>query len=253
MIKLSTVGLLALLILNSCSSSQKRELTKEERAQMLTEMAAADINEGDSTSALVYLKQAEEITPKSADVHYLLALTYYKKNEIGMASRSAQKAIQLSPHYSAAKNTLGKLLLDQGKLNEAEKYLKEAAQDLTYREAYLAKTNLGYLYYKKLKHTDAEYWYSKAIFEAGDNACMAYFYRGQLNFEKNLFEKANADFNRASRKNCAQFSDAHLAMGKTFLRMKKYDQARAKLIEVQQLFPTSDAAMKANDYLREIP
>ena len=173
----------------------------------------------------------------------------FKKSIQGMDEDQIKKFVKISI-FSGKK-------LHKTKSFKKSKYLKEiikeAAQDLTYREAYLAKTNLGYLYYKKLKHTDAEYWYSKAIFEAGDNACMAYFYRGQLNFEKNLFEKANADFNRASRKNCAQFSDAHLAMGKTFLRMKKYDQARAKLIEVQQLFPTSDAAMKANDYLREIP
>ncbi len=251
--QLSSVILLTCFLLSSCASSQKHELSKEERAQMYTEMAAADLNEGDATSALVYLKEAEQIKPKSPEIHYLFALTYYRKNEMGLAIHSAQKAIELSPNFSAAKNTLGKLLLDQGKLNEAEKYLKDAAQDLTYREAFIAKTNLGILYYKKLNHIEAERWYSKAIFDAGDAACMASYYRGQLYFEENQFAKANADFIRASKKGCSQFSDAHLAIGKTYLRMKKYDQARAKLIEVQQLFPTSDAAVKANDYLREIP
>ncbi len=220
---------------------------------MYTEMAASDLNEGDATSALVYLQQALELTPKAPEVHYLLSLTYYRKNELGLSVRSAQKAIELSPSFSAAKNTLGKLYLDQGKLNEAEKYLKEAAQDLTYREAFIAKTNLGTLYYKKLNHTEAERWFTKAIFDAGDGACMASYFRGQLYFETNQYTKANADFMRASKNGCAQFSDAHLAIGKTYLRMKKYDQARAKLIEVQQLFPSSDAAVKANDYLREIP
>jgi len=220
---------------------------------MLIETASADINEADPTGALINLRQAEELDPKSAQIQYLLALTYYQKGEAGMAIRAARNSIQYSPDFSAAKNTLGKLLLDQGKLSEAEKYLSEAAHDLTYREAYIAKTNLGVLYNKKLNPTLAEQWFSKAIFDAGDNACMAAFYRGQLYFEKSQFEKANADFKRASRNNCSQFSDAHLAMGKTFLRMKKYDLARAKLLEVQQLFPTSDAATKANDYLKEIP
>lgn len=255
MIKLSTsVLLLACLTLSACSSSsQKRELTKAERAQMYIEMAASDLNEGDPTSALVYLKQSEEINPKSPELHYLFALTYFQKNELGLATRSAKKSIDLAPNFSAAKNTLGKLYLDQGKTAEAEKYLKEAAQDLTYREAYIAKTNLGILFYKKLNHAEAERWYTKAIFDAGDAACMASYYRGQLFLEEGKLEKANADFMRASKKGCSQFSDAHLAIGKTYLRMKKYDQARAKLLEVQQLFPTSDAALKANDYLREIP
>lgn len=253
MIKLSIAVFMATFLLTSCASNGKRELSKEERSQMYLEMAAADLNEGDATSALVYLRQAEELNPKLPELHYLFALTYYHKNELGLAVRSARKAIDLAPKFSAAKNTYGKLLLDQGKLVEAEKYLKEAAQDLTYRESYIAKTNLGMLYNKKLNQAEAEVWFSKAIFDGGDIACMASYQRGQIYFEKNMLEKANIDFNRASKRVCAQFSDAHLAVGKTFLRLKKYDQARAKLLEVQQLFPTSDAAVKANDYLREIP
>ena len=253
MIKPLSVVLLVSFLISSCASTQKHELTSEERAQMLTEMAATDLNEGDATSALVYLKQAETATPQSPQIQYLLSLTYYRKNEIGMATRAAQKAIALDPSFSAAKNTLGKLLLDQGKLPEAEVNLKAAAQDLTYREAYIAKTNLGTLYYKKSNLIEAERWFSKAIFDAGDVACTASYYRGKIYFENNQLDKANSDFMRASKKGCAQYSDAHLALGKTYLRMKKYDLARAKLIEVQQLFPSSDAAIKATDYLREIP
>ncbi len=251
--KLSTGVLLLACFISSCASSGKRELSKDERAQMYMEMAASDLNEGDATSALVYLKQSEEINSKAPELHYLFALTYFRKNEMGMAMRSAQKAIQLAPDFSAAKNTLGKILLDQGKMVEAEKLLKEAAQDLTYRDAYIAKTNLGILYYKKLNSVESERWLSKAIYDAGENACMAIYYRGQVYFDGNQFDKANSDFLRASKRNCSQFSEAHLALGKTYLRMKKYDQARAKLLEVQQLFPTSDAAVKANDYLRELP
>jgi len=253
MTKISWTALLACFLITSCATSGKHELSKKERLDMLIETATADLNEGDATSALINLKQAEEMDAQSSQIEYLLALTYYQKGEPGMAIRAARKAIQISPDFSGAKNTLGKLLLDQGKLADAEKYLSEAAHDLTYREAYIAKTNLGVLYNKKTNPVLAEQWFSKAIFEAGDNACMAAYYRGQIYFDKNQLEKANTDFKRASRNNCSQFSDAHLAIGKTFLRMKKYDQARAKLLEVQQLFPTSDAATKANDYLREIP
>ena len=251
--KLSLAAFLACFLLTSCSSTQKHELSKEEESKLYTETAAADLNDGDATGALILLKQAEKITPKAADIQYLLALTYFKKNELALATRSAQKAIQLAPNFSAAKNTLGKLLLDQGKLDQAEKLLKEAAQDLTYREAFIAKTNLGILYRKKLNQSEAEHWFSKAIFDAGDAACMASYYRGQIYLDQNKLDKANSDFTRASKNGCTQFSDAHLAVGKTFLRMKKYDQARAKLLEVQQLFPDSDAATKANDYMKEIP
>ena len=253
MIKLSFVLISTCFLLSSCASTHKTEISDQERADLLIDVASADLNEGDPTSALINLLEAEKLEKKSGDIQYLLALTYYQKNELPLALQSARKAIDLKPNFSAAKNTLGKLLLDQGKLTEAEKYLTAAANDLTYREAYIAKTNLGILNFKILKFAVAETWLNKAIFDAGDGACIAYYYRGQINLEKNLLDKANADFNRASRNMCSKFSDAHLAIGKTFLRMKKYDLARAKLLEVQQIFPTSDAATQANEYLREIP
>ena len=252
--KIPAIALLACFLLSSCAStSGKHEMTKRERTDLLIETATAALNEGDPTSSLINLTEAEKLDTHSASIQYLLDLTYYQKGETTLAIASARKAVQWAPAFSPAKNTLGKLLLDQGKLPEAEKYLSEAAHDLTFREAYIAKTNLGILYNKKANSTLAEQWFSKAIFDGSDRACMASFYRGQIYFEKGEFEKANSDFRRASKNSCSQFSDAHLAMGRTFLRMKKYDQARAKLLEVQQLFPTSDAAAKANDYLREIP
>ena len=253
MIKPLSVVLMACFLLSSCASTSKQELSKEEKSKMFIEMASANLNEGDPTSALIYLKQALETSPNLPEIHYLLSLTYLHKNEIGLATRSAQRAIQLAPSFSAAKNTLGKIYLDSGRLPEAEKYLKEAAQDLTYRESFIAKTNLGYLFNKKLNQSEAERWYTKAIYDGGDSACMASYYRGQLYLDKNHLDKANMDFTRASKKGCAQFAEAHLAVGKTLLRMKKFDQARAKLIEVQQLFPSSEASYKASDYMREIP
>lgn len=241
--------------LAACSSSPKsdQKVTGKERAQMLLELAGANLTENDATGALIALNEAREIDDSMPEAYYLYALAYFQKNEIKLATEAARKAVQLKPNFSSAKNTLGKLLLDQGKLPEAEKYLTEAAKDLTARDSFIAKTNLGILYYKKMNFELAKQWLSSAIQDAGDAACMASYYRGQIYLEENNFEKARQDFLKGSRNACSQFADGHLAFGRTLIRMKKYDQARAKLLEVQQLFPTSDAAEKANTYLREIP
>ena len=235
------------------SSNQVKPLSQKDHFTLLLELAAANLTENDATNGLITLNQAREINDHDADLYYLYALAYFQKHEPRLAIESARRSLHFKPDYSKVKNTLGKLLMDQGNFVEAEKYLKEAASDLTYSEAFIAKSNLGILYYKKMNYPAAEQWLSSAIEDGGDGACVAAYYRGLLYSNKNDLEHARRDFNRASKNSCSLYMDAHLAEGKTLMRMKKYEQARAKFLELQQLFPDTDAANKANDYLREIP
>ncbi len=245
--------ILPLVALAACSTSKVKTLSDKERVPLLLELAAADLSEGDPTGALTALIQAREIDDKSPEEHYLFALAYYQKREPKLALESAKRAIRLNPKYSRAKNTLGKLLLDQGKYDEAQTYLLEAANDLTFRESFVAKTNLGDLYYKTSNYPKAKKWLKEAISDNENESCMAHYFLGQINLEENQLADAQSNFTRATKKGCSQFTDAYLAVGKTLVRMKKYDLARAKFIELKQLFPNSEASNKASEYLREIP
>ncbi len=227
-------------------------MTNDELARLYLDSANTALIEGDPTAALTHLQQAVKLNPKMHEIHYLYSLSYYRKGELDRAIQSAKKTIELAPDFTPVKNTLGRLYLEKGNLELAEKPLLEAAADLTNREAYLAKTNLGLLHSKKKNSHESERWYSKAILDGGNAACMASYYRGEIHLSRNDLEKAHDDFKRASKYNCSGFTDAHLAVGKTLMMMKKNQQARAKFIEVQQLFPSTNAAEKANQYLKEI-
>jgi len=239
----------------SCSSTPKsgQHLTGKARAELLLNLAGADLTENDPTGALISLNEAKEIDDSLPEEYYLFALAYYQKHETKLAIESARKAIQLKPDFSSAKNTLGKILLDQGKYAEAQKYLLEAASDLTARDAFIPKTNLGILYYQKMNFPEATHWLSLAIEDGKDAACMAYYYRGRIHLQQNELEDARRDLIKGSRNACSKFTDAHIAYGQTLIRMKKYQEARAKLLEIQQLFPDTDAATKATAYLRDLP
>lgn len=240
-----------------CASSSgdrpEKQLSKHERAILSLDLAAANIAENDGTGALLALRESEQLENDIPETYYLYALAYHLKNEPALAIQSARKAIDMKPNFSKAKNTLGKLLLDQGKYDDAEKFLKEAAQDLLFNEAFLAKANLGVLYYKKMNFPKAETYLTQAIQEGRDRTCVAAYYRGKIYMEQNLLDKALSDFNRASHNSCSRITEAHLAKGQTLIRMKRYDLARAKMLEIKQLFPMSEAADKAQQYLREIP
>lgn len=246
---------IALLALSSCASSSKSEtkINDQEKAKLLLDVAGANLTENDPTSALIALNEVRELDDSIPEEHYLFALAYYQKKETKLAIASARRAIKLKPDFSSAKNTLGKLLLDEGKFDEAEKYLTEASKDLVSRDAYLAKTNLGVLHYKKMNLPLANQWFTAAIDEGKTSACMASYYRGLIRLEKKEFEKARQDLLNGSRGGCSQLTEGHLAYAQSLIRLKKYDQARAKLLEIKQLFPNSDASQKANDYLRDLP
>jgi type IV pilus assembly protein PilF len=237
----------------ACSSGQtKKDPSPTERARLLTDIASAALGEGDSTGALAYLDQAQQLDPKSPGIHYLFALAYYQKKELDLAIASARKTVTLAPRFTDAKNTLGKLLVEKGEYDEAEPLLREAASDLKNPNAYMARTNLGMLYFKSGKKDLAKAEFTRVIGENAQNGCVSAYFRGQIFFEQGLFEKAQKDFHLAGRGYCGNLRDAHILEARTLMELGRKDLARAKLIEIQKLFPNSTEADTAAKLLRQI-
>lgn len=250
---ISSLFLITLLALSGCASSGKKALSKEQQIEGLMGMASAAITEDDPIAALNALNQVKEIDDSNPELYYYYSLAYLRKNETRLAIDSARTAIRLSPKFSAAKNTLGKILLDQGQYEESEKWLKESASDILFREASLPKLNLGILYYKKMNLAESERWLLASIQEKGPYSCLAHFYLGKLALEQQLLTKAEREFGFSTKGNCAPMKEAHIAFGQTLIRQKKYDMARAKFVEIQKLFPDSDTYDQAAQYLKDLP
>ncbi|MBU6154673.1 MAG: tetratricopeptide repeat protein [Bdellovibrionales bacterium] len=242
-------------LISACSSSPNspRSLSKREKIDGLMKIASAAVAEKDSISALETLNRIKELDDSIPQEHYLFALAYLNKNEMALAEASARTALGLDPKFTAAKNALGKILLDQGKLNEAEPLLKSAASDILYRESVLPKINLGILYFKKLDYVQSEKWLNQAISEGGAITCMAQIYLGKIMLERNELAKADRHLSSATKGACSGISEAHFALGQTLVRQKRFDEARSKFIEIQRLFPDGASYEKAAEYLREIP
>jgi type IV pilus assembly protein PilF len=238
--------------LTGCASSPGT-LSKQERIERLLDIAGAAISESDFVSAFETLKQVQSMDDSVPRQYFLYSLAYLNKNEIGLAESNARKALELDPDYSAAKNALGKILLDQGRLSEAEPLLKSAANDILFREAYLSKTNLGLLYFRKMDLKSSELWLQRAIADKGPTTCLALFHLGKVQLEQKNLEKALRNFHMASRGSCGGLSEAHLAVGQTLLKQRKFDLARAKFIEIQRLFPASETSDQAIEAIRGIP
>lgn len=251
--RLQLSGFILLIAALGCSSTpSKKDPTPTERAKLLTDIASAALGEGDATGALGYLEQAEELDPKSPGIQYLFALAYYQKKEVDLAIGAARKAVSMAPKFTDAKNTLGKLLVEKGQYTEAEPLLREAASDLKNPNAYMARTNLGMLYFKSGKKDLAKAEFTRVINETPQNSCVSAFFRGQILFEQGLFEKSLKDFHLAGRGYCGNLREAHLFEARTLMELGRKDQARAKLIEIQKLFTNSTEAEEAAGLLRQI-
>jgi Tfp pilus assembly protein PilF len=237
----------------SCASLSSKGLSKTEKAQYLVEIAAGALREGDPIGALEQLKQAEELNPKSAELHHTKALAFHAKGEEENALKEAKLAIQLQPDYSAANTTLGKLLLDAGKLAEAEPLLEKAASDSVNREAYKALTNLGILHYRKGDNKKARIYLSKAIESSKNLACIAYYYKGHIDLKEAKVKDAISSYHSASNRLCSGFAEAHMALAMTYERSGQYDLARRKYLEIQQQFNSTNYADRAIQQLRNMP
>jgi type IV pilus assembly protein PilF len=248
--------LCALLILAAgCAGSpdSKRSLSKAERIEALMTIAAAAVAENDSISALETLNRIRELDDSIPREHLLYALAYLNKNELALAEESARRALKLDPGFSAAKNALGKILMERGKAAEAEPYLLEAASDLLYRDSALPKTNLGILYFKRMDYEKAAIWLTRAVSDGGPFSCYAQYYLGKVNLERQDLRSAARNLQGSLKGTCSGLSEVHLTLGQTLIRQKRFDQARAKMIEIQRLFPDTDASDEAAKSLRGIP
>lgn len=208
--------------------------------------------EGDPIGALQFLARAEALDSKYAPIYHAKALAYSYRKDFVSALREMKTSVDLDPENPFALNTYGKFLLDAGRVDEAEAPLRKAADNPTFRESFKANTNLGILYYRKGDFDRADARFQKAINDNPTNSCIAYYYQGHLLARKSQIEEASKLYERATLKQCAAFSDAHLAMGLMAERLGKTEEARKKYLEIRQNFPDSKAGEAAMDRLKKI-
>jgi tetratricopeptide (TPR) repeat protein len=240
--------------LSSCSHAPKaKELTKEERAALYLDASNAALNDGDTVSAFQHVMRAEKEDPALPEIYHMKGLIYAAKHDYPNAIASVHKALSMNPDFSAANNSMGKLLIDTGKYDEAIPHLLKAANDPLYREAFKALTNLGILYYRRMNYEKSLDEFNQAITLFPEQSCIAYYYRGHLEIQHSNFKDAIRDYDRATRRYCSNFKDAQLALGIAYERNKQYDRARKKFVEIREQFPDTPVADEAVNHLRYLP
>jgi len=244
---------LLLALAAGCSSAPKKNISPQEHARLLVNIANAQFLEGDPTGALQVLEQAESEDAKIPELHHTRALCFYAKKDYPQALASVKKALALRPDYADAQTTLGKFYLDTGRYAEAKATLITPAKNALYRDSFKAWTNLGIISYRQNDIIEAEKQFTNAIDQAPAQACIAYYYRGHIGLKTGKVNQAIRDYDQATKRVCGGFSDAHLALGIAYESAKQYEKARKKYLDTSQRFPNSEVAERAMTNLKRIP
>ena len=249
------VGVGFVLVLAGCAEEKTRfqKMSAFERSRMFVELANGALLDGDATGALQHLKQAEDEDDSLPELHHSRALALLKKRDLKAAIISAKRAVEIMPNYPDANNTLGKLLIDDGKYEEAKKPLKTAANNRLYREAYKAWTNLGILEFRQGNFLKAESYFDRAIQESDTLSCIAYHYRGIIKQRTNRNKSGIQDYRYATQRYCHAYTPAFFALARAYERIGATKQAKTVYLDLQKRYEGTETALKAIDELRRLP
>jgi uncharacterized protein (TIGR02466 family) len=164
-------------------------------AELHFNLALMQSNSGQLEDAATNYRKASQLMPKFVDAHYNLGTTLQALGQNADAAASYRKAIEIQPGFFEAHGNLGAVLQAQGKLNEAiESYRKAIAINPDARGFF----NLGTALRNQGLLEDAIHSFQKAIAadphyaEAHSNLGESQWHHGQLNEAVESFNKALA-------------------------------------------------------------
>ncbi len=243
--------------MSGCSSSNpgdsKGPLTSERKSELLVEAAQGALVEGDPIGCLQLLEQAEKLDDSKPELYHTRALAFFARKDQKSALENAKRSIEINPKFSPGQNTYGKLLFDLGRYDEAKVALARAASDQLYRDAYRANTTLGMIAYREQKFSASQQYLDRAVQDGKSQACIARYYLGHLAIRaKKNSQEALKQYREAVRGSCASFSEAHLAIAGLLQKMGQTQDARKKYLEIQNVFPSTEASQTAWARLKEM-
>lgn len=121
------------------------------------------IRQEDYTAALKHLLLAETQFSEDAELHKDLGDAYRGKGRNDKAIFHYQKALQLDPKFSEAKNNLGVAYMEMGNWDAAILVFEELTEDLLYPTPHFPLFNLGWVYYNKQQYEQSEKYYRAAL------------------------------------------------------------------------------------------
>jgi Tfp pilus assembly protein PilF len=256
---LSTAVALMLCVSSStmaCSSSRGSApgtQSPERQAQAEYDLGLDALSKSDLRGALAHAKKAGELDDSNADVQLLLSTIYiafcaYSPSECRYpdAEKHARNALKLKSDFRQARNTLGSILINEKRYDEAIQDLRPLTDDILYNTPEIAWSNLGWAYLEKGDATAAVDALSRAV--ALQPACcwcnwklgLAYDKKGDLR----LAEKALTASIDTDRPECKSFADPLESRGRVRQKLGDAEGSRGDFERGCKVSPETPAGRR---------
>jgi type IV pilus assembly protein PilF len=242
--------LLAIFTFTGCAGQSDQENLR--LAESKRSIGEAYMRQGDYTSALRELMEAEKMNPEDAFTQHDLGLCYREKNLMTDALAHLNKAVILKPSYTPARNSLGRVYLEIGQVDKAIAIFKEISKDALYATPHFPLANLGLAYYKKGNYATALQYYHRAL-KLEPNFVFALHGLGTTYLAMKKGRLAMGYLERAMRlapkvaEIHFEYAEANLLTGRITQAKISYENA------IDMAPPESDIAARARQRLRTLP
>lgn len=241
--KSTGILVLGLFMLASCATRQSE--LKQKQAGIYFGAGTQSLMERQYTDALKNLLKANELDPDNAEILNNLGMAYYFKGERDMAIKYLNQSLEIDENNSDAKLNLASIHYKDGDIESAEKIYKQVLKDLTYDKQARTLYNLGVIELQNKKNTvGAENYFKKSIKE-DDNYCPSYYQLGLIQYKRRQFNSALRNFKEAAMGTCYDAPAPHYYQAMTLVELRRYEEARIKLDEIDTRFKKSVYAVKA--------
>jgi type IV pilus assembly protein PilF len=193
------------------------------------------LRRGDPRGGLEHALKATKLDDENAEAAHLVALLYLdfcSRNaaecRLPEAERHARRALQVSPEFREAKNTLAVILIHERRAADAVKLLVPLTQDILYQTPEQAWGNLGWAYLELGKLEPAIDALRRSV-AAQPLFCVGNFRLGTAHERAGELALAEAAFTRAletQAPGCTGLQDAWF--GRARVRMRGGDPGQAK-------------------------
>lgn len=240
---------IATFLLTACAS--KNDL-KTKQAEIYFGAGTQSLMDKQYTEALKNLLQANKLDPENSEILNNLGMAYYFKGEKDLAVKHLLEALRINEDNSDAKINLASIYYKEGKVEDSEKLYKEVLKDLTYDKQARTYFNLGIIHLNAYKDTVAAESYFKKSIKEDDNYCPAYHHLGLIQYKRRQFNTALRNFKDASMGTCYESPAPHYYQALTMIELKRFDDARIKLDEIDTRFKKSQYANMARAKVVEL-
>ena len=241
-------SILMLLLMVGCSTPTKER--DEERAYLHAQMGLGHFRNGSFNRALGQYLEAEKADSQNEAIQNQLGLTYFMLKKPAQALQHFERALNLRPAFTEAKNNKARVLIEMGRYQEARSLLQQVLEDLTYPNHHKARTNLGLLEFERGNFEESKRHFLTAL-KSDREDCMLYTYYGRSLYELSEHRAAVPVFERAVQvcKNTPVPEPLYFS-GMNFYKLGDTVKAKARFEEVVELYPLADASKGAVSMLK---